>query len=136
MTMACSMAERRKRRQKGRGKPMTANVQKETRKKIYRRDGYRCALCDGTRYIQIHHVVPRGQGGPRDNTANMITLCADCHALAHGMDLRGYGASPEDVEQAMIEYMADLYAGEGVPWTPWMKEDPVTERRYGTPPPL
>ena len=43
---------------------MHANINRELRRRIYRRDGWRCALCDSTRYLQIHHVIPRGQGGP------------------------------------------------------------------------
>ena len=94
---------------------MNANITKEKRKEIYRRDGYRCALCDSTQYIQIHHAVPRGEGGT-NSPHNLITLCADCHALAHGMDLRGWGATKEDVDQAITEYLADYYAP---CWNPW-----------------
>ena len=100
---------------------ISANITKETRKKVYRRDGWRCALCDSTRYIQIHHIIPRGQGGP-NTVQNLITLCSDRHGLAHGMDLRGFGATKEDVEQAMIEYIADRYAEDGVIWNPWAKD--------------
>jgi len=33
------------------------------------------------------------------------------------------------VDQAMVEYMADLYAEEGVVWCPWLKEKgPRTNR--------
>jgi len=95
---------------------INANISKETRKHVYRRDGYRCALCDSTQYIQIHHAVPRGQGGT-NNVQNLITLCMDCHALAHGTDLRGWGATREDVDQAIVEYLADLYAPDWNPWT-------------------
>ena len=110
---------------------ITAGTNNKTRRRVYRRDGFRCALCDSTRYIQIHHVVPRGKGGPQTEQ-NMITLCADCHALAHGTDLRGLGASREDVEQAIVEYMADRYAEEGIVWNPWARdEDPTVERRFG-----
>lgn len=102
---------------------ISANISNARRKKIYRRDGYRCALCDSTKYLQLHHVVPRGKGGP-DTEQNLITLCSDCHALAHGTDLRGYGATKEDVEQAIIEYIADLYAEQGEIWNPWTKDSP------------
>lgn len=102
---------------------MHANIDNTTRKRVYRRDGWRCALCDSTRYIQVHHIVPRGKGGP-GTEQNLITLCADCHALAHGTDLRGFGASPEDVQQAIIEYIADRYAEEGIIWNPWTKDGP------------
>lgn len=102
---------------------MNANISTSTRKRIYRRDGYRCALCDSTRYLQIHHVIPRGEGGP-NTEHNLICLCADCHGLAHGIDLRGYGGTREDVDQAMVEYLADLYAEGGVIWNPWGKDGP------------
>lgn len=112
---------------------ISANISSTKRRSIYRRDGYRCALCDSTRYIQIHHAVPRGEGGT-DSAHNLITLCADCHALAHGTDLRGLGATREDVDQAIVEYLADTYAEEGIVWNPWTREEePVTNRRHGPP---
>ena len=42
---------------------LSAKVSNQTRKAVYARDGYRCALCDSTKYIQIHHLVKRSQGG-------------------------------------------------------------------------
>lgn len=95
----------------------SANINRSNRKLIYARDNYMCALCDSTKYLQIHHVVHRGQGGT-DNEQNLITLCANCHSLAHGTDLNGCGITPEDVDQACIEYLADYYAPD---WNPWAK---------------
>ena len=103
---------------------ISANITNETRKAVYRRDGYRCALCDSARYIQIHHVVPRGEGGPAANVMNLITLCANCHALAHGTKLQNWvDITQEDIQHACVEYLADYYAGEGYLWNPWA-EDP------------
>ena len=109
---------------------LSANLTNETRKSIYRRDGYRCALCDSTRFLQIHHVVPRGHGGT-NSPHNLICLCSDCHALAHGTKLKDYTDSvvditQEDIEHACVEYLADYYAGEGYLWSPWAvdPEDP------------
>lgn len=101
---------------------ISAKINNNTRKAVYRRDGWRCALCDSTKYIQIHHIVKRSQGGS-NSMHNLITLCADCHALAHGMDLRGLADVEMDrpVDQAIVEYMADLYAEQGVIWNPWNK---------------
>ncbi len=45
-------------RQKGVADMVSANISKEGRKAIYKRDGYRCALCDSTKYLQIHHYAP------------------------------------------------------------------------------
>lgn len=105
---------------------MTANINKAKRKKVYARDGYRCALCDSTSGLQIHHVVPRGQGGPRENCANMIALCWKCHAAAHGTihpDYEGQ-VTQEDVEQACVEYLSELYACEyNAVWNPWEPDE-------------
>lgn len=97
---------------------INAGISNTTRKFVYRRDGYRCALCDSTQYLQIHHFIARSQGGT-DGVQNLITLCADCHALAHGIDLRGWGACPQDAIQAALEYLADYYAPD---WNPWAKD--------------
>lgn len=94
------------------------NLDNETRKQIYRRDGWRCALCDNSQYIQIHHYIHRGQGGS-NSPHNLITLCSTCHAQAHGMLLEVTGATVDDVEQAIVEYLADYYAPD---WNPWRRE--------------
>ena len=41
---------------------LSAHISNQTRKAVYRRDGYRCALCDDTRGLQVHHVVRRSFG--------------------------------------------------------------------------
>ena len=101
---------------------ISANISNTVRKAIYRREGYRCALCDSTKYLQIHHVVKRSQGGT-NSPHNLICLCADCHALVHGIDLRGLPDAELDrqVDQAIVEYLADYYAEQGVIWNPWTK---------------
>ena len=87
-----------------------------TRKAIYRRDGFQCALCGCNRYLQIHHYIPRGHGGC-DHPMNLITLCSDCHALVHGLNCHDYpDMRPEDVEQAIAEYLGDYYAPDWYPW--------------------
>ena len=60
-----------------------ANIPAATRRAVYRRDGYRCALCDDVRGLQIHHAMPRSVGGS-DDEMNLVTLCWRCHAEAHG----------------------------------------------------
>lgn len=111
---------------------ISANLTNAKRKAIYRREGFRCALCDSTRYIQIHHIIARGHGGP-NTPQNLICLCSDCHALAHGLDLRGLADVERDrpVDQAIVEYMADLYAENGIVWNPWDK-NPINLFRYET----
>lgn len=110
---------------------MTASISKELRKEVYRRDGFRCALCDSTDGLQIHHVKPRGRGGA-DHPMNLITLCWRCHAAAHGSLLMLDEYAPagattdaqirqmmDDLELACVEYVSDYYAEQGEIWYPW-----------------
>ena len=113
---------------------MNASINKEMRKEVYRRDGFRCALCDSTDGIQIHHVKPRGQGGA-DHPMNLITLCWRCHAAAHGslLMLDDYAMTQEpdattddairdmmaSLELDCVQYVADYYAEQGEIWYPW-----------------
>lgn len=115
-------------------KNMNASISKELRREVYRRDGFRCALCDSTDGLQIHHVKPRGQGGA-NHPMNLITLCWRCHAAAHGsllmLDEYALAAQPDattddrirgmmaDIELACVEYVADYYAEQGEIWYPW-----------------
>ena len=94
---------------------MYANITKETRKAIYKRDFYCCALCDCPTDIQVHHVIPRAQGGT-DSMHNLITLCRYCHSLAPGRPLNDTDITAEDIEQACVEYLADYYAPNFNPW--------------------
>ena len=99
---------------------ISANISKKARRAVYAREGYACALCDSTKYLQVHHCVKRSQGGT-DSLQNLICLCADCHALAHGIDLRGVEMTQADMEQAITEFLAAYYAPD---WNPWGKEGP------------
>lgn len=110
---------------------LSAKLTNKERRAIYKRDGWRCALCDSTRYLQIHHNIPRGEGGT-NSPHNLITLCADCHALAHGTRLRDWqDVAQEDIEQGCTEYLADFYAPCWDPWTdrPYPCET-CRDRRY------
>ena len=55
------------------------------REAVLARDAETCQDC-GTRFnrseLDVHHLVPRAQGGD-DDAANLITLCDGCHAARH-----------------------------------------------------
>lgn len=50
------------------------------------RDDYKCQCCgkNGCR-LEVHHLLPRSRGGS-DKLVNLITLCTDCHHLAHSSE--------------------------------------------------
>ncbi len=96
---------------------ISAKLTNQERKAIYARDGYRCALCDNSRYLQIHHVIPRKDGGT-DSPQNLITLCSVCHGHAHGVIPDYSDLTAEELNQLCIEYLADYYAPD---WNPWAR---------------
>ena len=96
---------------------ISANLSKSERRAIYKRDGYRCALCDSNRGLQIHHIMKRSQGGS-NSPHNLITLCWVCHAIVHGTRMPDCAdwMGPVEVHEACIEYVADYYAPDWYPW--------------------
>lgn len=59
------------------------------RRKVYRRDRYRCQQCsvrggrNGNAELHAHHIRPLSRGGS-NNYSNLITLCSNCHSAVHG----------------------------------------------------
>ena len=106
---------------------ISAKIDNKTRKAVYRRDGFRCALCDNIRGLQIHHAVLRSQGGT-NHAHNLITLCWKCHAVAHGTIMPEWQEmQPCEVAQACLEYVADYYTDLGYIWNPWEEN----QQRWG-----
>lgn len=50
--------------------------------RAYIRDNKKCKICGYDRIVQIHHILPRCEGG-KDDLNNLITLCPNCHSLVH-----------------------------------------------------
>jgi 5-methylcytosine-specific restriction endonuclease McrA len=60
---------------------------RELRRIVKNRDQNRCANCHRTDVpLEVHHVVPIGQGGSHQIT-NLVTLCPRCHLAAHGEEM-------------------------------------------------
>lgn len=53
-------------------------ISKKARKRIFKRDGYKCVECGSKDYLTIDHCIPISQGGP-DRENNMQTLCLLCN---------------------------------------------------------
>jgi HNH endonuclease len=58
------------------------------RRAILARDQRRCRVpgCTHAAFIDIHHIVPRSEGGPNEPT-NLVTLCGAHHRAAHRGEL-------------------------------------------------
>jgi 5-methylcytosine-specific restriction endonuclease McrA len=52
------------------------------RQQILRRNGWRCQYCGTMSNLEVHHQQFRSHSG-EDSEDNLITLCSDCHAIAH-----------------------------------------------------
>lgn len=64
------------------------DVPPATRRFVWRRDHGRCSVpgCRSSRSLEIHHLIPRAQGGDHD-PKHIVLLCGSCHAAHHRGDL-------------------------------------------------
>lgn len=46
-----------------------------------------CANCDNTQDLQLHHIVPLGNGGTNKNS-NIVCLCSICHSKVHDKNMK------------------------------------------------
>ncbi len=62
----------------------TSTIPPRMRREVLARDRHRCRRkgCHHTRFLDIHHIIPRTAGGAND-PENLITLCTSCHGLFH-----------------------------------------------------
>lgn len=58
------------------------SLPKDIRETVLKRDGYKCIRCGSAEDLDIHHIVPKSQGGS-DELSNLRTLCRQCHATEH-----------------------------------------------------
>jgi 5-methylcytosine-specific restriction endonuclease McrA len=62
----------------------TMTIPPRTRREVLARDQHRCQSpdCGRTQFLEVHHIVPRRQGGA-NKPDNLTTLCGACHRLFH-----------------------------------------------------
>ena len=51
-------------------------------RKVLERDGWKCQACGRATQLEVHHIQFRSALGD-DDLGNLITLCAECHRIAH-----------------------------------------------------
>jgi 5-methylcytosine-specific restriction endonuclease McrA len=54
----------------------------ELRKRVLRRDRWRCQFCGSMTNLEVHHQQFRSHSG-EDQEDNLITLCTNCHFSIH-----------------------------------------------------
>lgn len=66
------------------GRQAAATISPRVRAEVLARDRHHCQApgCPHTRFLEVHHVKPKSEGGGND-PANLVTLCAGCHRLHH-----------------------------------------------------
>jgi hypothetical protein len=66
------------------GKRNRSAIPARVRRQVLERDRFRCrgAGCGRTRFLAVHHLVPREAGGGNE-PENLVTLCEGCHRTAH-----------------------------------------------------
>jgi hypothetical protein len=82
------------------GKPAraTQDIPPRTRRHVWRRDHGRCQVpgCRASKYLEIHHIVPRSHDGSHD-PANLILACNAHHVAVHEGRLTIEGTAPDHV---------------------------------------
>jgi hypothetical protein len=75
--------------------PVTSDIPASVRRQVERRDRRRCAVpgCRGSRYLHVHHIVPRESGGAH-LARNLCLLCTAHHRAVHDGRLRIDGEAP------------------------------------------
>jgi len=86
----------------------TQDIAPKTRREVLHRDGGKCTVprCRSARFIEVHHIVPRSEGGSHD-ASNCTSLCDLCRAR-HKSHYADYGIMPRRC--LAPTRMSDLYA--------------------------
>ena len=57
--------------------PYSIDFTKQLKKKIKKRDGFKCKICGYTKKLHVHHI---DYNKMNSNDDNLITLCSSCHS--------------------------------------------------------
>jgi len=81
---------------------MKAKFNRKTKEAILKRDLGCCIICWGREILQFHHCrywLEARRIKDRNNVNQGVTVCLDCHVLAHGCK------SGEWIRQECIDYL-------------------------------
>ncbi len=87
------------------GERNKSTIPPRVRREVLARDRHHCRHkgCNHTRFLEIHHIVPRLKGGAND-PENLVTLCTACHKLLHekGVDSRSLLVPLENMTGSLV----------------------------------
>ena len=74
----------------------------EMRQKVFRRDGYKCVICNEAKDLNVHHITYENLGA--EKVSDLVTLCRNCHENIHsGQSYRGWTYhSREAIQQKIL----------------------------------
>jgi len=81
-----------------RPKRATQTIPPAIRRGVLRRDSHCCRVpgCRHTRYVDVHHLVPRAEGGGHE-PENLVTLCGAHHRALHRGEITASGTATSAV---------------------------------------
>ncbi|MFT3693899.1 MAG: HNH endonuclease [Kofleriaceae bacterium] len=80
------------------------DIKPSTRRAVFQRDRGKCVVpgCRSQRFIEVHHIIPRAEGGSHD-ASNLALLCFGHHQMLH----KGI-ISPESIKARIVQPRAGL----------------------------
>lgn len=66
------------------GQPNKSSIPPSVKRNVLSRDRHRCQSpgCNSARFPEVHHIIPRNQGGS-NKPENLVSLCGGCHQPLH-----------------------------------------------------
>lgn len=82
----------------------TSDKAKKIRRRVYKRDGYKCKICGkGSKTLNAHHLDSFADNeDKRFNLDNLVTLCKECHIDFH--KTYGYGNNTKEQFKEFKEF--------------------------------
>lgn len=80
------------------------------RKKVLIRDGNRCRICENTKGLHVHHIIPLKISHSNEDL-NLVTLCRSCHKMVESVawKLLENGAHRYQIYEASWKYINDRH---------------------------
>ena len=81
---------------------------RKLRRRIFRRDGYRCRSCSRPGRLEVDHIIPIASGGDAWDPDNLQSLCRGCHIAKTADEHRGRERPMSDEARAWKELVDEL----------------------------